>query len=166
MHPHSPLAATLLEHLACEEALLRAALAGVTDVQAALRRGDLPAALGASAQEALAVELQAAGKARATSADALGRAVGLSGEDLTLTALAAKSDAPHAAELLAARDRLAAVAGELVAVQSRNANLIVHLRSFFRGVLSDLTAPDAPTRYGPSGSRLGAATGAAVKTSG
>jgi len=166
MHPHSPLAATLLEHLAREESLLRAALADVTDVQAALRRGDLPAALGSSTQQTLAVELQAAGAARASVADALGRAVGLSGEDLTLTALAAKLDAPHATELLAARDRLAGAAAELDAVQARNANLVVHLRSFFRGVLSDLTAPDAPARYGPSGSRLGSATGSSVKASG
>lgn len=166
MHPHSPLAVSLLEALRREEELLRAALATATDVRAALRRGDLPAALDASTKPWLAAQLHAAGEARAIAASALGYALGLSAENLTLTALAAKLDAPHAAELLAARDRLQDVAGELAGIQDRNANLVAHLRSFFRGVLSDLSTPDAPVRYGPSGSKLGTLSGLKVQASG
>ena len=165
MHPHSPLAASLLSSLAHEEALLRTALAGATEVSSALRKGDLPAALGATAQEPLAARLREAADARTSAANALAAAVGLNAEPMTLSALAAKLDAPAAAELLAARDRLAALAAEIAAIQDRNANLIAHLRSFFRGVLSDLTAPDVPVRYGPSGSRVGVA-GSAVQASG
>lgn len=163
MHPHSPLAASLLESLRREEELLRAALTTATEVQTALRRGDLPGALDSSTRQWLAAELHAAGEARTASASALAHALGLSAENLTLTTLAAKLDGPHAAELLAVRDRLKLAAGELAAIQDRNANLVAHLRSFFRGVLSDLTTPDAPVRYGPSGSKLGALS---VKASG
>jgi hypothetical protein len=159
MHPHSLFADTLLRHLEREEALLRAALAGVTTVSAALRRGDLAAAFDASAQQTLGAVLREAAAERTAAATALAREVGLSGEPLALAALAAKLPAPHAAELLAARDRLAAITAEIAAVQTRNANLIAHLRSYFRGVLSDLTAPDAPLRYGPSGGRLEPALG-------
>lgn len=166
MHPHSPLADTLLRHLGREEALLRTALAGVTAVAEALRRGDLVAAFDASAQQALATELRDAANERSAAAIALAREVGLSGESLTLAALAASLPEQHAAELLAARERLTTLTAEMAAIQARNANLITHLRSFFRGVLSELTAPDAPLRYGPSGSRLEPATGAAVQARG
>lgn len=166
MHPHSYLADTLLRHLGREEALLRSALAGVTAVAEALRKGDLATAFDASAQQALAVELHAAADQRAAAAVALGREFGLTGEAVTLANLAAKLAAPQAAELIASRDRLTALTGEISAVQARNANLIAHLRSFFRGVLSDLTAPDAPLRYGPSGSRLEPLTGTAVQAHG
>lgn len=164
MHPHSPLAASLLEHLAHEEAALRTALAGVTGINESLCRGDLPAALDAAAQEPIASQLREACDRRNAVANDLARAVGLHNEPLTLAALAAKLDTAEAAELLAARDRLTALTTVIATIQTRNANLITHLRSFFRGVLSDLTTPDAPARYGPSGSRLGALAGAAVQT--
>jgi hypothetical protein len=166
MHPPHPLADTLLRHLGREESLLRATLTGVTAVCAALRRGDLAAAFDASAQQALAPQLRETADDRTAAATALAREVGLVGEVLTLTALAAKLPAPHAAELLAARERLAALTAEVSAVQARNANLITSLRSYFRGVLSDLTAPDAPLRYGPSGSRLEPSTGVGVQARG
>lgn len=166
MHPHPSLADTLLRQLGREESLLRTALAGLTDVYEALRRGDLAGAFSASAQPVFASELREAADARADAAFALAREIGLSGEGLTLSALAARLPDPAAAELLAARDRLTPLAAEIAAVQARNANLITHLRSYFRGVLSDVMAPGAPLRYGPSGSRLEPATGAAVQTRG
>jgi hypothetical protein len=83
----------------------------------------------------------------------------------TLTALVAKLP-ETAADLRAARDRLRALAADLAASQDRNANLIVHLRSYFRGVLSGLAAPDAPARYGPSGGRLEPATAIAIQAHG
>lgn len=166
MHPQSHPADTLLRRLEREEALLRAALAGVTAVSEALRQGDLANAFDASAQQALATELHAAANERAAAATALGRELGLSGEAVTLANLAAKLPEQHASELLAARERLTALTAEIAAIQARNANLITHLRSFFRGVFSELTAPDAPLRYGPSGSRLEPVTGAAVQARG
>ena len=166
MPPYCPSVDTLLRHLEREEALLRAALAGVTAVSEALRRGDLASAFDASAQQALATDLREAAAERAAAAMALGREFGLSGEAVTLANLAAKLSEHYATELLAARERLTALTAEIAAIQARNANLITHLRSFFRGVLSELTAPDAPLRYGPSGSRLEPATGAAVQARG
>ncbi|MFM8272200.1 MAG: flagellar export chaperone FlgN [Gemmata sp.] len=162
MHPHSTLAVSLLESLAREEDALRAALAGVTAVNDALRRGDLAFALGA-ADEPLAEQLRVAAAARTATANGLARAVGLNGEPPTLSNLAARLDSPHSAELLAARERLTSLTAQIAAVQTRNANLITHLRSFFRGVLADLT-PDSPARYGPSGSRLGPPAGAPPQT--
>lgn len=166
MHPLPHPADTLLRHLEREEALLGAALAGVTAVCAALRRGDLAGAFDASAQRTLATELREVADARTGAATALAHEVGLSDEALTLSGLAARLPESHAPQLLAARDRLFALTTEISAVQARNANLVTHLRSYFRGVLSELTAPDVPVRYGPSGSRLEPLTGAAVQARG
>lgn len=163
-HPQQPLANTLLRCLGSEEALLRNALAGVTEIHTALRRGDLAAALALSTeQQAQGEAFHDAAKARSDAATALGRELGMAGEELTLSAFAAKLPETLAVDVRAARDRLAAVTAELTAIQTRNANLLNHLRSFFRGVLSDLTVPDAPQRYGPSGGRLETATGTAVQ---
>jgi hypothetical protein len=161
-HPQQSLANNLLNQLASEEALLRSALAGSNEIFAALRRGDLTAALAFSAeQQTHADALHEAAKPRAEAANALACDLGLTGEELTLTTLAAKLPSALAGEMLAARDRLRAVTAELNSIQARNANLLGHLRSFFRGVLTDLTIPTAPQRYGPSGSRVESATGAA-----
>ena len=166
-HPHQQLLAPFLRHLGSEEALLRDALAGATEVHAALRRGDLAGALAATArQAATGTALGDAAAVRTASATALARELGISADAPTLAALAAKLPDPLAVVVRAARDRLAAVAADLTAVQARNANLVGHLRSFFRGVLSELTAPGAPLRYGPSGGRLEPATGAAVQARG
>lgn len=160
-HPQQLLVNNLLQQLGSEETLLRNALAGANEIFAALRRGDLTAALSFSnEQQAHADALYEAGKLRAATAKALACELGLTGEELTLTAIAAKLPLPLASETLAARDRLRSVTAELNAIEARNANLLGHLRSFFRGVLADLTVPDAPQRYGPSG-RVETATGTA-----
>src|SRR5688572_15368585 len=104
MHPPSPLADTLLRHLEREESLLRAALALVTTVSEALRRGDL--AFDATAQQQLATELRDAANDRSAAATALASEIGLSSEPLTLANLAAKLPEHQATELLAARERL------------------------------------------------------------
>jgi hypothetical protein len=154
----------LLQHLDREEALLRSALANVTELHAALCRGDLSAAQAICAgQQPLAVNLRATAEERAAEAARLARELGLPGEGVTLAALAAQLPEHLAAGLLGARARFTALAADLSAVQARNANLLAHLRSFFRGVLSGVTAPEAPPRYGPSGSRLEPVTGVAVQ---
>jgi hypothetical protein len=168
MHPPSPhpLADTLLRHLECEEALLRDALAGATEIYEALRRGDLAAAqTAATRQPELGTALAAAAAARTTAAHTLASELGLACEEITLAALAAKLPESETAKVLAVRSRLTALATELTEVQTRNANLVVHLRSYFRGVLADLV-PETPSRYGASGSRLEPATAVAVQARG
>lgn len=153
--PLLTLADTFLQSLAHEESLLRDALANVTALHAALRCGEAAESLKLSTQqETLGFSLREAAAARTESARELACEVGLSSEDVTLSALAAKLPEAPAAEVHAARSRLAAIADEIAATHTQNANLVTHLRSFFRGVLSGLTAPDAPKRYGRSGGTI------------
>ncbi|HEX4608856.1 MAG TPA: hypothetical protein VH092_11685, partial [Urbifossiella sp.] len=91
--------------------------------------------------------------------EALAAAVGLPAAGLTLAALAARAPGPAGDDLLAARARLAAATAELAGIQQRYANLAFHLRSYFRGVMSALTAAGGPSRYGPTGAVLGPAGG-------
>lgn len=133
----------------------------------ALRCGDLAAAEALrSRQEVLAVSLHAAGMDRTEAAEQLAGALGLTANRLTLSLLADHLPEPAASELRGLRERLRDAAGDLAALQRRNANLIGRLRSYFRDVLADLTAADAPVRYGPSGARLAPAGGAAIQANG
>ncbi len=150
-HPTEP----LLRCLRAEEELLTESLAFASEVYAALRRADLATASAVAArQQSLAAAMADAAAARTASAGALARSLGLREDGLTLSLIAAKLPAPFDADVLAARERLTALTAELGALQTRNANLLGHLRSFFRGVLSDLAPTDSPARYGPTGSRL------------
>ena len=159
--------ATFLQHLRVEEQFLADVLAKANDVYAALRRGDLAAATEITTQlNADAAGLRAASAQRAAVAEHLARALGLPTKDLKLSALVESLPDPLGAEVGAARDRLTAVTTDLTAVQTRNANLLGHLRSFFRDVLADLTADDTPARYGPSGNWLAPSAGSALLTPG
>ncbi|MDB5307478.1 MAG: FlgN protein [Gemmataceae bacterium] len=165
--PPCPLTADLLDHLRDEESLLREALASLTDLFAALRRGDLNAVNATRPrQESLAAALSHRHPTRAAAAARLAEAVGLPPADLTLSILAAHLPSDAASGLLAARDRLADLAAQLKEYQRRNAILIRHLRSYFRGVMSALAGADAPVRYGPSGSSLTPKTGTMIQTRG
>ena len=156
-----------LQLLRVEEQLLRDAGTVLGGVHAALRRGDLAAVMAAGPeQEALAAALSSAESARATLLADLAFAAGVSPDGLTLAVLAAALPEPWAGEVQAARDRLVAVAAEVNDFRLRNANLISHLRSYFRGVLSTLTAVDAPVRYGPSGMHLSPASGGVIQARG
>jgi hypothetical protein len=168
MHsPHATLTETFLQHLSSEESLLLDALANVTAVHLALRQGDLPSAETFSTQQSdLGAALGEAAARRSTSARELAHELGLADKELTLSAIAAKLPEPQAAEVRAARERLVAVTNQLATIHTQNANLIGHLRSYFRSVLSGLAAPDAPQRYGRSGSRLESAAAGAIQTHG
>jgi len=170
MHPPQSLqhlVETFLQHLGREESLLRDALAHVNSVYAALRQGDLAAAQNCAAElQPVVASLHEAAANRITSATALANEVGITGEELTLSTLAAHLPDSFASDLRAARERLTAVAAELTAIHTRNANLIGHLRSYFRGVLSSLAAPNAPQRYGRSGDRLAPTLVGAIRTQG
>ena len=152
---HRSLTAALLRHLESEEALLRTALSNVTGLNDALMRGDLTSGRTiCTGQPALADALHDAAEARGAAAAALALELGLAPAGVTLAALAEQLPPDLQAEILAARTRLTALTSELTAIQARNANLTAHLRSFFRGVLSEVTAADAPPRYGPTGRRI------------
>jgi FlgN protein len=158
---------SFLRHLGFEETLLGEARANVTELYAALRRGDLNTALNLSMQqEALGAALRDAATARQASVEMIARELGWNADLFTLTALASQLPDSLAAEVTGARERLTALATELADAHARNANLLGHLRSYFRGVLSGLTAPDAPARYGPSGGRLESPTGVAIQAHG
>jgi hypothetical protein len=159
--PTAPLSRQLLDRLADEEALLRAAVASAAELHTALRKGDRTHLAAVQAiQENLAARMNSAALARHRAATEL--AAGLhrpAGSPPKLASLAEALPEPEAADLLAARDRLATVAGELARWNGRNANLVAHLRSYFRGVLASLTAAGAD-RYGPAGTLVGPAGGA------
>jgi hypothetical protein len=155
MHPLSPLADTLLDRLAAEEELLRAALANQSELHAALRRGDPAEAQALAAEQpALAADMRSAAEARAAASAALARELELPIERAALADLAARLAAAPASRLLATRAVLRDLAAEIAVVQTRNANLIAHLRSFLRGALTAAGAPQPSSRYGPTGSRI------------
>lgn len=145
----------LLQLLAAEEQLLRTSTTKAREVHAALRCADLVGVnLLGEQQERLAAELKAASQARLAAAQELSAHLNLSSIPQTLGALADAAPEPLATDLRQARDTFKRLAAEFDAIQTRNANLIGHLRSFFRGVLADVTGDDAPDRYGPTGGRL------------
>jgi hypothetical protein len=148
------LAEQLLTQLAGEEDLLRQARECVMGLHASLRKGDVAAVQTALPRnEALAARLGSAAARRQTAAAALAEALGLPAT-ASLQQIAAAAPDPFGPQLLDFRTTLAALTTQVDQFRGANANLIDRLRSFFHDVLSGLTAPDAPARYGPSGNRL------------
>lgn len=167
MHSTPELATAFLRHLEVEEQLVLAAHASLADVAAALRTGDLGAmASTREHQESLANQIHQSEGTRTELANRLAAAVGLPAVGLTLATLADHLSDPWATELRAARHRLTVATQALAELQQRNANLIGHLRSYFRGVMSALTVADAPVRYGPSGGRLAPGSSGAIQANG
>ncbi len=146
----------LLGHLRHEESLLHVSKECLTAVHHALRQGDLKALDAARPQqEQLAADLREASQARAQVAAELAISLGLSPQNPALGDIADRLPLAPGRELRAVRDDLRAALGEVVELQRANANLVQTLRSYFRGVLSGLTTPEASsTRYGPTGGRL------------
>ena len=170
MHPTTPCppADNLLDQLRAEESLLGETLVSLTELTDALRRGDLATVNAARPrQESLATALADRARCRTAAATSLAEAVGLPATtNLTLAVLAAHLPDPTAKGLLASRDRLANLVAKISEYQRRNANLIRHLRSYFRGVMAVLAAADAPIRYGPSGANLAPRAGAMIQVRG
>jgi hypothetical protein len=160
MHP--PPTDRLLALLRDEAALLGTAVEHAAGVHAALRRGDVPTVAAALPHhERLADALRGLAAERGGAAAAVATAAGLPADGVTLAELADRLPAA-AGQLLAARDRLRELSAELISYQTGNANLIRHLRSYFRGVLSGPTEAAAPVRYGPSGTRVDPPSGIRV----
>lgn len=166
--PSEPLVEQLLQHLAVEEQLLGQALELAAEHHETLKSGNFaPLKTYQPRQEELAEALRTAADRREAAAILLGRALGLPAEGLTLAKLAARLGEPEADRIAAVRGRLSRLTAKLGEFQKRNANLIRHLRSFFRSVLSALTkTSDVPVRYGASGACLTPAYGASIKTRG
>jgi hypothetical protein len=142
-------------------------MANAETIYSAIRGGDRNTANAATAeQQQLAVAIRTAGEMRDASAAALAGALGLSRSSATLTRFAEVLGEPQTTAITAIRDRLRAATSDFAKIQTRNANLLAHLRSYFRDALADFTANDAPVRYGPSGSRLLPASGAAITARG
>jgi hypothetical protein len=151
----------LLNCLANEERLVREAAESLKQLHEQLRSGKPPVA-----QESLVQSLANSSAERNRAATALAAEVGLPAKGLKLAALAERLAPSEAADLLVARDSLAAAASDLTAAHRRTANLAHYLRSYFQGVLAALTTADGPVRYGPSGARLSPASGVAIYTRG
>lgn len=128
----------------------------------ALRKGDMPAVQAAiPANDVLAGRLAAAAEQRQAAATRLAAAVGLAGESFTLASLADRTPEPYRSGLRTTRAKLRDLTAQVDQFRAANANLIDRLRSYFRDILSPLTAADAPVRYGPSGAVVTAAATAA-----
>lgn len=157
----SPRVETFLRCLEAEEQFLNLALEKALEIYAALRGGGLKgvAALGAQ-QEEITAALKTASALRLEVTNGLASDLNIPSEQLTLRQLAESLPEPDAEAVRDARERLAALAAEFTRIQTRNANLLGHLRSFFRDVLADLTPDAEPLRYGPTGSWLSPAPGA------
>lgn len=161
-----PLVQALLARLQAEEELLRTAKQVVMRLYATLRKGDLPAVEGLWPEhEKLAAELAARAAERETAAAALAAALQLPAT-ATLSELAEPLSPPLAEAVRAARERLRALTQQVQQFQSANANLISHLRSYFREVLGGLTAESPVLRYGPTGNVVSGPTAAAITASG
>lgn len=153
----------LLRQLDREAELLHVAIERSREVYEALRAGDLPRMMSTLPQQkALAEELQIQAENRTRLAVLIAELVSLKSEELTLCKLAAHLPEKFQHELSARRDSLSLLSAELISFQQSNANLIHHLRTYFQGVLSGLTTEAVPTRYGPSGARVGVSTGMMV----
>lgn len=149
-----PPAEQLLDQLAGEEELLRQARECVMGLYTSLRKGDMPAVHAALPRnEALVARLASVAEQRQASAARAAAALGLPA-GASLQQIAAAAPDPFGPQLLAARTTMRALATQVDQFRTANANLIDRLRSFFQDVLSGLTTPDAPARYGPTGNRL------------
>lgn len=162
------LAEQLLDHLRLEEEQLQAAHESLNELYAAFRAGDMVRARAAlSEQSSSANQLHSLNETRAVVTVSLGDALGLPPDELTLSAIAAKLGGPLAEQLTDARERLRTISDEMKKITRKNASLVYCLRSYFRGVLAELTRTASPTaRYGPLGSPLGTATEIGLKARG
>lgn len=161
-----PLVQALLARLQLEETVLQSARQTAMRLYAALRKGDVPGVEALQPeQEGLAVSLKAQAADRESAAAALAAALGLP-PTASLTELAAPLSPPLAEAVLAARDRLRDLTRQVEQFQSANANLISHLRSYFRGVLNGLTDETPPPRYGPTGAAVTGPVAPAITATG
>jgi hypothetical protein len=163
-----PLTVSFLQHLDTEEGLLQESHSLAASLYDTLRQGQLATIKELQPRLAqLAVSLRATASKRETDGRDLCLVLNIPPEQFTLSKLAERIGEPHASRLLAARERLDQLTTQIADLQHRNANLIQHLRSYFRSVLSALTkTTDYPIRYGASGTCLNPGFGAAIQARG
>ena len=154
-HHLKELTQRLREYLRREDAFLQESKEALARVHQALKHGDLAQLDQARIeQERLAAELREVSTQRMDAVRVLAHAVGVPMEKPALKDISERLPTDSATELLEIRERLRATVSEVIALQKSNATIVQSLRSFFRGVLSGLSAPETPTRYGPTGARL------------
>jgi hypothetical protein len=156
----------LLAKLQLEETVLQSARQTAMRLYAALRKGDLPTVEAMRPEhEELAASLKAQAADREAAAAALAAALGLPAT-ASLAELADPLSPPLAEPLHAARERLRALTAQFDQFQTANANLIAHLRSYFRGVLDGFMEEPPPPRYGPTGAAVTGPVAPAIHASG
>lgn len=161
-----PLVQALLAHLQREESVLQSTRQTAMRLYTALRKGNLPEVESLRPEyEQAAAGLKAQAADRETAATALAGVLGLPAT-ASLTELAGPLSPPLAEAVLAARDRLRGLTRQVEQFQSANANLISHLRSYFRGVLDGLADEPPPPRYGPTGAAVTGPVAPAIHASG
>ena len=162
-----PFVRSLVSHLYDEERLLLAVIQATESLQATLRHGDVASFREVQANQAdSATQLATIAAARSTVMLPLAEHFKIPHNRLTLRILAEKLSPPESDDLRILHGRLLVAATSLKRVQAQTANLLVHLRSYFRNVLSTLAVSEATERYGPTGSRLGTGSGMAIQACG
>jgi flagellar biosynthesis/type III secretory pathway chaperone len=153
--PLRDLTRRLRENLTREDAFLQESKVALARAHSALKHGNLAQLDQARIeQERLAAELRDVSTQRMDVVRVLAHAVGVPMDSPSLKDISDRLPPESARELLEIRDQLRSTVREVITLQKSNATIIQSLRSFFRGVLSGLTAPETPTRYGPTGARL------------
>jgi hypothetical protein len=155
------LARACADHLAREEAHLEAALAALRRVRSALVGGAWGALPGLLAEHGrLAAGAEELARDRDVFQEELAPLAGVPKGEVTVRAVARALPDDLGAPLLAARDRLAARAGEAERLARDNAALLGHSLDFFRRLFEALTGSGEDVgRYGPGGRRQGGGCG-------
>jgi uncharacterized protein YeeX (DUF496 family) len=146
------LAELFLGHLVREEACLRAARAGLDDLNHAFADGDLPTLQAALERASLLADLtQKTRDDRDRVRVQLAEYLDLDPETVNLSAVSARMPAPYSARIASYRDRLQVLAAEVERQTARAANAAGFCRGFIGKTLSEMTdGKAAVTQYGPT----------------
>lgn len=162
-----PFVRSLVAHLWDEERLIQVVIEATDSLVDAMRNGDANTFREAqNIQAKLSVQLATASAECAQALSTIAARLGITEGKLTLRELGEKLSPADSYELCLVQARLSIAAQTLKRVQSQAANLLMHLRSYFRNVFSTLAMSDTTERYGRSGSLLGAGAGSAIQACG
>jgi len=162
-----PFVRTLVAHLWDEERLILVVIQATESLVDAMRHGDADTFREAQVIQAeFAVQLATASAACCKAMTPIAAQLSIPAGQLTLRILAEKLSPADSYELRLVQTKLNTAAQALRRVQYQTANLLIHLRSYFRNVLSTLAVSETTERYGRSGSLLGTGSGSAIQACG